>query len=92
MNIGMFGDEIGVCPLCQKKVVRGRYNYGCSGYAEGCKFRIPLSLCKRPVPVTAAKALLENGKTAKLDGFVSKNGKFFSASLKLNGDKVEFDF
>ena len=92
MNIGMFGDEIGVCPLCQKKVVRGRYNYGCSGYAEGCKFRIPLSLCKRPVPLTAAKALLENGKTAKLDGFVSKNGKPFSAFLKLNGDKVEFDF
>ena len=65
---------------------------GCSGYAEGCKFRIPLSLCKRPVPISAAKALLESGKTSKMDGFVSKNGKYFSAVLKLNGDKVEFDF
>ena len=92
MDIGLYGDEIGVCPLCGKKVVRGRFNYGCTGYADGCKFRIPLSLCKRPIPISAAKALLESGNTAKLDGFMSKNGKPFSAILRLSGDKVEFQF
>ncbi len=92
INIGLSGDEIGVCPACGRSVIRGRYSYGCAGYKEGCKFRIPLSLCKRAIPVSAAKTLISGGTTAKLDGFISKNGKSFSASLVLEGDRVVFKF
>ncbi|MBR2473656.1 MAG: topoisomerase C-terminal repeat-containing protein [Clostridia bacterium] len=92
MDIGLAGQEIGACPLCKRTVVRGRYNYGCVGYKEGCEFRIPLSLCKRPIPVSAAKDLLEGKQTVRLEGFVSKNGKAFAASLALEDGKVSFKF
>ena len=91
-DIGVFGDEIGACPKCGKAVKRGRYGYGCSGYKEGCKLMIPLSLCKKLITVPEAKSILENGRVDNVGGFISKNGKTFSASLKLDGDRVSFDF
>lgn len=91
-NIGFRGDEIGTCPLCGGKVIRGIYNYGCAEYKSGCKFRIPLSLCHRAIPLSAAKQLLEKGTTEVLEGFISKTGKSFSATLKLENGNVKFDF
>lgn len=91
-NIGFRGETIGKCPLCGGNVVRGIYNYGCMEYKNGCKFRIPLSLCSRAIPLSAAKRILEEGATEQLDGFISKNGKRFSASLKLEDGNVKFNF
>ncbi len=91
-DMGVAGEIVGVCPVCGKNVVRGRYNYGCMGYKEGCKFRIGLEICKRIIPISAARDLLSNGKTVKLKGFISKNDKPFDGALKLDGDKVVFDF
>ncbi len=91
-DIGIYGDEVGICPICGKSVKRDRYGYGCSGYKEGCKLRIPLSLCKRLITLPIAKLLLETGKAENIDGFISKAGKKFSATLKLEEGKVTFDF
>lgn len=91
-GIGLYGEETGTCPLCGKAVRRDRYGYGCSGYKEGCKLRIPLSLCKKVIPVSAARSLLETGRAENISGFVSKNGKPFSASLRLENGRVVFDF
>lgn len=91
-NTGFFRDEIGVCPLCQKKVSRGKYSYGCLGYKEGCRFRIPISLCGRVITVDVARTLLTEGKTELLQGFISRAGKPFEASLALEGDGVTFVF
>ncbi len=91
-DIGVSGEEVGICPKCGKPVQRGMYGYACTGYKEGCKFRIPLSLCSRPITISAAKALLTDKRTAVMDGFISKNGKKFSAALKLDDDRVSFDF
>ncbi len=93
-NIGTAGQEIGVCPKCGAQIVRDLYGYGCTAYKNGCKFRIPLSLCSRALPVSAAKALLTEGHTARISGFISKAGKPFSAVLKLDTehDGVAFDF
>jgi DNA topoisomerase-3 len=89
---GFYGDEIGVCPLCNGKVVKGKYGYGCMNYKEGCKFRIGGVICKRVISLSNAKMLLETGKSAKIQGFTSKTGKPFDAVLKIEAGKVIFDF
>ena len=91
-DIGFFMDVIGRCPICGKDVLRYKYNYGCSGYKEGCKFRIYMSMSGRTISVNNAKQLLENGHTDLIKGFVSKSGKSFDAVVKLDGDKCVFDF
>ena len=91
-DTGFYGDLVGKCPLCQRDVVRGKYGYGCMGYKEGCKFRFGSFICKRPISISNARKLLAEGKTSEIQGFVSKGGKPFNARLKLEGDKVVFDF
>ena len=90
--IGNLWDTVGVCPLCGRDVVKTKWSYGCMGYKDGCKLRIPLAICGKNISVSAARQLLENGKTDKISGFISKAGKSFDAALKLDHDKVIFDF
>ena len=92
LDNGFFGEIVGKCPMCGRDVVRFKKSYGCSGYKEGCSFVIWDTMCSRSVPLSAAKSLLESGKSAKLQGFVSKAGKLFDASLVLENGKVKFDF
>ena len=89
---GLYGDEVGTCPLCGGKVVKGRYGYGCLSYKEGCKFRISGTICKRVIPIGAARELLQQGRSRKLAGFISKAGKPFEARLKLEEGRAVFDF
>ena len=89
---GFYGDEAGVCPVCGKKVERGRYGYACTGFKEGCRFRVPFRLCSRDISLKEASTLLSEGKTPVLEGFVSKKGNPFSAALRLSDGKVEFEF
>ena len=93
-NIGVFGEVVGVCPLCGGEVTRTRFGYGCSSYREnGCKFMVNKSICKRTISVSHVKMLLATGTTSKIQGFVSKNGKSFDAVLKLDeNSRVVFDF
>lgn len=93
-NIGVFGEVVGICPLCGENVIRTKFGYGCSGYREnGCKFSINKSICKRVISVSNVKMLLATGKTSKIKGFTSKNGKSFDAALKLDeSSRVIFDF
>ena len=91
-DTGLYGDEAGTCPLCGGKVVKGRYGYGCLSYKEGCKFRINGVICKRAIPISAARDLLATGKTVKLAGFTSKNGKPFDAALRMEDGRAVFDF
>lgn len=90
---GFYGDEVGVCPLCGNTVIKGKYGYGCKGFKDGCKFRISGVICKRVISLSNAKLLLESGKTSKIKGFISKNGKSFDATLIFDESKsVVFDF
>jgi DNA topoisomerase-3 len=92
-DTGFFGDIIGKCPVCGKDVIRGKWSYGCTGYKEGCAFKINCYICKRAISVSNAKLLLETGKTAKIKGFTSKKGTLFDANLKIDEEKkVVFDF
>ena len=91
-STGFAGDIIGTCPLCGREIVRGRRGFGCKGYKEGCKFMIWGIVAGRSVSAAEAKQLLTEGRTEVLDGFTSKKGTQFSARLKLDGDKVSFEF
>lgn len=90
-DIGFYGDIIGKCPLCGSDVIKNRYAYGCKNYKE-CKFKINTLICNRSISKSNAEKLLKDGITSKIEGFTSKNGKNFDAKLKLDKDKIIFDF
>ena len=89
---GFYGDYIGKCPKCGKDVLKNRYGYGCMGYKEGCDFRINGVICKRVISKSNAVKLLNEGKTSKIEDFISKKDTKFSAYLVLNDNKIEFSF
>ena len=92
VDTGKYGEIVGKCPLCGKNVVRGKQNYGCMGYTDGCEFKMGVRICQRDIPISEARRLLAEGKTAKLSGFISKKGRFFSGYLVLKDGEVVFDF
>ncbi len=92
VDTGKYGEIVGACPVCGRNVVRGKYNYGCMGYADGCKFRMGTSICKLDIPIIEVKRMFAEGATSKLHGFISKNGKQFSARLVIKDKEVAFDF
>ena len=90
---GFLGDFVGKCPLCDGDIKRTKFGYGCSNYREKeCKFTINGYILGRSISKANAKLLLETGKTSKIQGFTSKNGKKFDAFLKLQDGKIVFDF
>jgi len=91
-DTGVYGEEVGVCPLCGKPVVRGKFSYGCTGYKEGCKFRVNTRILGRDISAQNMRLLLAEGKTAVIQGFTSKNGRPFDAALRLENGEAVFDF
>ena len=92
-DTGLYMEKIGKCPLCGKDVVKGKYNYGCLGYKEGCNFKISFNICKKIIDKKIAKQLLENKITEDINGFISKNNKEFTGKLKLDEQgKTSFVF
>ena len=92
VDTGKYGEIVGKCPLCGRNVVRGKQNYGCMGYADGCQFKMGVRICQRDIPIYEVRRLLAEGKTSKLSGFISKKGKFFSGYLVIKDGEVVFDF
>ena len=91
---GAPGNALGPCPVCkQGTVAENSKAYGCDRYREGCKFAIWKKVAGKTLSQKQARDLLENGQTARLEGFTSRAGKKFAARLRLDGDfKVVFDF
>lgn len=90
---GFVGDVIGKCPLCDGEIKRTKFGYGCSNYKEsGCRFTIGAFILGRSISKSNVQMLITTGKTSKIQGFTSKNGKKFDAFLKLQDGKVVFDF
>ena len=91
-NHGFIGDDVGPCPLCDGRIKRTKFGYGCSNYKEnGCKFTINAYILGRSISKSNVQMLLTNGKTSKIKGFTSKNGKKFDAFLKLENGKIVFE-
>ncbi len=58
--------ETNRCPLCGERVVRGRANWGCMGYVNGCTLRIPFIFDGYTLTDADAETLLKSGKTKLL--------------------------
>ncbi len=92
-DIGLYGEIVGKCPLCGRPVSRGKFSYGCTGYREGCTFRVNLFIADRALSVKNAKLLLETGRSSRIRGFISKKtGKPYDAFLRMQDGKAVFDF
>ena len=91
-DTGFFGDVLGKCPLCASDVKRGKFWYGCTGYKQGCNFKVGAYICKRAISASNVKLLLETGRTSKIRGFTSQKGNTFDGYLKIEGDRAVFDF
>ena len=93
-DTGLFGEEVGPCPLCGANVRRTSFGYGCSAYREkGCRFSVREVICGRPIPIAMARLLLTEGRTGLIEGFVSpKSGRSFDAYLKLSEGRAVFEF
>ncbi|MDQ8200592.1 DNA topoisomerase 3 [Pelagicoccus enzymogenes] len=85
-------EKFGDCPICKSPIVEGAKGYGCCNWKNGCRFIVWKQVAQRPLSAGEARALLEKGVVGPLEGFKSKAGKEFSAKLKIQGDKVQFDF
>ncbi|MBR3769239.1 MAG: topoisomerase C-terminal repeat-containing protein [Lachnospiraceae bacterium] len=85
------------CPVCGGELTTTSFGYGCSNYwnkENGCKFNVG-TIAGVSLSEEIFRELITTGKTAVLDGFVSKNKKKFSASLLLQKDgegKVQVTF
>lgn len=91
-DTGKYGEIVGKCPVCSKNVVRGKTSYGCMGYSDGCAFRVGINICKKSIPINEVRRLLATGSTAKMSGFISKNGKRFDGKLVIKDGAAVFDF
>ena len=92
VDTGKLGEIMGKCPICGKNVIRGRQNYGCMGFSDGCEFRVGINICKKTLPKIEVMRLLAEGRTSLIRGFISKKGKRFDARLVLKGGNAVFDF
>ena len=88
------GKVLGPCPKCKEgQVAESAKAYGCSRYREGCNFTIWKTVARKRLSEKQAQLLMANGRTEKMQGFISKAGKKFAARLKFDEEfKVVFEF
>lgn len=78
---------IGKCPRCGGEVKERPRSYCCS-----CGLVVWKEVAGRRIPEKVVRRLLAEGKSGLLDGFVSRQGRRFSAELVLQDGKVSLVF
>ena len=82
---------IGSCPFCGSDYVELKKVFKCSN--DECGSLIWKKICSKNIGKTIARKLLQNKRVDNVDGFISKKGNKFSASLVFdNNRKSGFDF
>jgi DNA topoisomerase III len=88
-------EPVGECPKCRGKIFETDNSYICQNSQatrSPCKFKLSKAILGLDIPKEQAQKLLATGKTNLFDGFISKRGRPFSAYLKLENEKVGFEF
>ena len=86
-------ETLGSCPLCEKgQVTETAKAFSCDQWREsGCKFVIWKTIASRTITKDEAKTIIEKKELDGLEGFKSRAGDSFSASLMLTDDgRVQF--
>lgn len=78
------------CPICGSPLRKFEWGFGCSGYKSGCQFHG--TVAGKKLTKTQIEQLAKNGRTGVIKGFKSKAGKTFNARLKIEDNKIIFDF
>jgi DNA topoisomerase-3 len=98
VKVDFTGQEpLGKCPRCGGRVFESETDYLCEHSqreTRPCKFKSGKVILEQPVPREQMARLLAEGRTDKLDKFVSrKTGRTFAAFLALDEKgKVSFEF
>ena len=87
------------CPMCGGDIVTTPFGYGCDNYQKdgtGCRFVLG-TIAGRDLTEEECIALINQGRTEVLNGFVSKNKKKFQAALVMQKNDegkidISFDF
>lgn len=79
-----------LCPHCQSRIIADKWAWRCE---KNCGFSLSYKIAGKEMNESELKELIEKGRTQKMNGFLSKTGKRFSASLVLeeNGT-TKFEF
>jgi DNA topoisomerase III len=87
---GRFTDLEAKCPRCGHTTFKESYKaYEC----KGCGLLIWKNMAGRELERNEVRSLLETGSVGPLEGFRSKLGRPFTASIKIDGEfKQAFDF
>lgn len=81
-----------ICPVCGKEVKKGKSNWYCTGYKEGCKFVIWETIAGSKL-TDKDVSLLCSGKKTGIKHCKSKVGKDFECRFQLGDDKsIKFVF
>lgn len=88
------GSSAHTCPVCKKNpLLKSKYGWYCGGKLDkSCMFSISQEIAHKKISEANMKQLVERGITNEIKGFKSKAGTGFSAKLRINGDKIEFEF
>ncbi|MGB1295793.1 MAG: DNA topoisomerase 3 [Flavobacteriales bacterium] len=80
------------CPKCKKgNILTGKNSYGCSGWKDGCDFRLPFSFLAKKITEKQWIRLIKKGSTVNLKGFKADNGGKTEGVIQLKSDyKLEF--
>lgn len=92
----IFGEKkeasIGKCPSCDSDIVMLKGPYGEYYKCKNCNFKINGIIAGRKISQKEVIELLNNNETSVLNGFLSKQGKSFSAKLILENNEIKFKF
>jgi len=83
---------LGECPICRQEVREQSRFYACAqntGKDSACRFIVWKEKNGRYIDRTTIAELLEQGETPELDGFLTAQGKGYSAKLRLNEGQLE---
>lgn len=80
------------CPKCGEALQISNLGIKCSSKEKNCDFIMFRKIAKKELTDTQLLTLLSARRVGPINGFVSKNGKSFSAILLLKENKVEFEF
>ncbi|HAR6185102.1 TPA: hypothetical protein I1702_001533 [Staphylococcus pseudintermedius] len=86
---------VGECPVCKSNVVKKMSKKKQPFYVcvkEDCEFILFGVVADKTISASDIKALLRKGKTKLIKGFKSRKGTKFDAYLKLEDNKVGFEF